>query len=402
MWFVGIDWADQQHDVAVLDADGRVAATRRVLHSAEGLAQLTTWLRQLGEGATDLAGIVETRHGLLITALVEAGLAVDVVHPRTVGQMRAPSNAKTDTIDALLLAHKGRQDLARLRRLCPDSPLIAELKLLTRDQQALILSQTRLINQLIACLKAYYPVALHLFSKVHDQVTLRFLQRYPTPEQAQAATQPEGYALRRERHYPHAEAKAAQIWTQLHAPQLRADPITHRVKTRLMMALVAQLLLLMPQVADDDRELRRLFAQHADAPIFASIPGVGKRLGPRVLAEWGDDRERYQDAGSVQALAGTAPVLWQSGQYRKVRMRQGCVKPVRHTLHQLAGDSRQTEAWARDYVQRQRGKGKRYAMALRALATQWVRIIYAMWRTQTPYDRATFEAAQQAHRPRAA
>jgi hypothetical protein len=169
-----------------------------------------------------------------------------------------------------------------------------------------------------------------------------------------------------------------------------------------MLALVAQLHLTMQQVADYDRELRRLFAQHADAPIFASIPGVGKRLGPRLLAEWGEDRERYQDVGSMQALAGTAPVLWQSGQYRKVRMRQGCVKPLRNTLQQLAGDRLQTEAWARDYVQRQRAKGKSYAMAIRALANQWVRIIYAMWQTHTAYDRAKFEAAQQAHRPRAA
>jgi transposase len=101
----------------------------------------------------------------------------------------------------------------------------------------------------------------------------------------------------------------------------------------------------MQQVADYEREIWRLFTQHADAALFVSIPGAGKRLAPRLRAEWGEDRDR--DAGGVQALAGTAPVLWQSGQYRRVPMRLGCVKALRRTLHQLAGDSLQTEAWAK-------------------------------------------------------
>jgi hypothetical protein len=160
MWYVGIDWAEHHHEVAVLDTEGRVVATRRVAHSAEGLAQLTTWLCQFGEVATcpeQVACIVETRHGLLITALLEAGL----------------------------LARKGRNELAQLHRLQPDTPLIAELKALTGDQQGLIVAHTRLANQLAACLKSYYPLALHLFSTVHQEVTV---ERYPTPEQAQTAT----------------------------------------------------------------------------------------------------------------------------------------------------------------------------------------------------------------------
>src|SRR5207249_1168570 len=134
-----------------------------------------------------LACLVETSHGLLISALLEAGLPVYPVNPKTVDRHRKPSGAKTDAIDAYLLARTGRSDLADLRRLAPDSPLIAELKVLTRDQDSLVQSQTRLVNQLTACLKAYYPVALELFGTLHQPTTLAFLQAFPTLEQARAA-----------------------------------------------------------------------------------------------------------------------------------------------------------------------------------------------------------------------
>jgi hypothetical protein len=98
------------------------------------------------------------------------------VTPQTIDRKRVASGAKTDLIDAYLLAKHGRSELADLRRLDPESPLIAELKTLTRDQESLLQMQTRLVNQLAACLKAYYPVALKLFSKLQQKASLAFLQ----------------------------------------------------------------------------------------------------------------------------------------------------------------------------------------------------------------------------------
>src|SRR5262249_43186535 len=121
--------------------------------------------------------------------IMSTGVPLYPVNPKTIDRKRAPSGAKTDLIDAYLLAKHGRSELADLRRLSPDSPKIAELKALTRDQASLVVSQTRLVNQLTACLKAYYPVALSLFTKLQQPSTLAFLQAFPTPEQAAAASQ---------------------------------------------------------------------------------------------------------------------------------------------------------------------------------------------------------------------
>lgn len=151
MWYAGIDWADDHHDAVVIDEQGQRVASCRVAHTSDGLAQLVTFLQGTVAAAPtqqELACLIETTHGLLITALLDAGLAVYPVNPKTVDRRRNPSGAKTDAIDAYLLAKTGRSDLADLRRLAPDSPLVQELKALTRDQDGLIQSQTRLVNQL--------------------------------------------------------------------------------------------------------------------------------------------------------------------------------------------------------------------------------------------------------------
>lgn len=153
MWFAGIDWADRHHDMVVIDEAGRKVAQLRVEHTSEGLKKLTSFLREMAP-LDQIACILETKHGLLITALLEAGLALYPVNPKTIDRKRAASGAKTDLIDAYLLAKHGRAEWTDLRRLDPDSPKIAELKALTRDQESLVQSQTRLVNQLTACLRS--------------------------------------------------------------------------------------------------------------------------------------------------------------------------------------------------------------------------------------------------------
>src|SRR6266508_3161056 len=397
MWYAGIDWADDHHDAVVLDDNARQITTLRVAHTPAGLAQLITALEQIcGKAAKEqLACIVETNRGLLITALLEAGFAVYPVNPKTVDRRRNAAGAKTDQIDAYLLAKVGRSDLADLRRLRPDSPLIEELKALTRDQDGLIQTQTRLVNQLIACLKSYYPIALELFSKLHQPSTIAFLRAYPTPQDAKAASLEAIAATLKTAGHTRAAQAARTIHQQLQQPHLVADAVTTRTKARLLLALLAQLQPVMDQIAEYDKEIERLFLRHADSALFASLPRAGKRLAPRLLAEIGDQRTRYADAAGLQALAGTAPVCFESGNYAKAHRRYACLKPLRNAMQQFAWQSTLQESWALAYYQRKRMEGKSHSVAIRTLANVWLRIIYAMWRDRTPYVSATFETAQQ-------
>jgi transposase len=402
MWYVGLDWADTHHDVVVLDEAGQRVGSRRFAHSHQGLNDLKEYVLSIAASPEQVACIVETNHGLLIAFLLEAGFPVYPVNPKTTNQLRKAAGAKTDRIDAYLLAKTGRFDLAELHRLDPDSPNVQELKTLTRDQDALIQMQTRLLNQLTACLKEYYPAALQLFAKMQQRSPLLFLQTYPTPQAAQSASLEEILATLRAGKHTNPRVAAPKIFEELHRPQLVAPEVVVRAKSRLMLSLVKQLLVVIEEIASYEKAIRPLFLTHRDRELWSSLPGAGKRLAPRLLAEWGEDRSRFADASSVQALAGTAPVPFESGNYAKAHKRLACCKPLRNALYQFAWQSTKQEGWAREYYQRKRAQGKSHSMAIRALANVWVRIIYRMWVNQTCYQRETFEAAQRAHRRRAA
>ncbi|HEY1348087.1 MAG TPA: IS110 family transposase [Ktedonobacteraceae bacterium] len=258
MWYAGLDWADRHHDLVVIDETGRKVGQLRVDHTPEGLARLVKFLQDIAP-LDQIACIVETTHGLLIATLLEAGVALYPVNPKTVDRKRAASGAKTDLIDAYLLAKHGRSEFADLRRLDADAPTIAEIKALTRDQDALVQMQTRLVNQLTACLKAYYPVALTLFTKLQQKSTLLFLQAYPTLEATQAASQEQFSKLLKQAGHPTPDKVATTIVKAVKPPQLRADPITIKTKSRLMLALVAQLLPLIEQIKAYDKEITDRF-----------------------------------------------------------------------------------------------------------------------------------------------
>jgi transposase len=404
MKFCGIDWANDHHDALSIDDQGHQLGSIRVAHSPEGLSQLDAYLERMA-GAQDreqIACIVETTHGLLIAHLLDQGWPVYPVNPRTVEKRRAPSGAKTDTIDAYVLAKTGRADFQDLRRLNPDSEQIQELKTLTRDQDALIQMQTRLVNQLTACRVTYYPVALDLFGQLQQRSTLAFLRPYPTLQAARAASVEELTLLLKQTRYPGARQKAQQLVQHLQQPCLQANAVTMRTKSRLMLALVAQLEPLLTQIADYDKEIERLFLRHEDLELFQTLPGAGARLAPRLLAEMGDDRSRYDSASSLQALAGTSPVLFQSGTYQKAHRRLGCIKPWRNVMQQFAKPRTHQQAWAKQYYQRKRAEGKSHTVAVRALANVWARVLYAVWKTKELYQTATFEQARLAHASRVA
>jgi transposase len=402
MFYAGIDWADTHHDVVVIDESAKTIGSLRVAHSVSGLAELVAFLKELCPAISQLACVIETSRGLLIAALLDAGFTVYPVNPKTVDRKRSAAGAKTDKIDAYLLAKTGRSDLPDLRPLSPDCPMVAELKELTRDQDNLIQMQTRLVNQLTACLKTYYPVALELFSQLHQHSTLIFLQTYPTPQVAMTASVEELIEMLSKAGHKRAGEFGPKIYAKLHQPHLSANEVITRSKSLLMLTLVAQLLPLVAGIKVYDKKIEELFLKSSDSAIFNSLPGAGKRLAPRMLAEIGEDRTRYPCATNLQMVSGTAPVPFASGNFSSVRRRLACIKPLRAALYHFAWLSTQQEAWADQYYRRKRAEGKSHSEAVRALSNQWLRIIHAMWCKKKPYNPEVFLASQKSHACKAA
>src|SRR2546425_9567831 len=153
----------------------------------------------------------------------------------------------------------------------------------------------------------------------------------------------------------------------------------------MLRALVDQLLPLFDTLREFERQIAALFAQHPDRPLFEHLPGAGKVLAPRLLAAFGTQRERWQQAAEVLTYWGVAPVTEQSGRSRWVHWRLACPKFLRQSFQEFAEHSRRWCGWAKAYYQLQIQRGKTHQAAVRALAYKWIRILFRCWKDRTPY-----------------
>ncbi len=284
MVFCGIDWAEDHHDVCLVDEAGDVLWRRRVDHDPTGIAELRLAIEQHEGDPGKVLVAIETGRGLLVAALVEAGYTVYPVNPKAAERYRdrrKPSGGKNDRLDAAVLADALRTDRASLRPLLADSELGREIATLARDHAALVREHTRLRHKLRSALLEYFPAALAAFTLDADS-TLRFLERYPTPEPAatRSPAQLERF-LKAQGANRNAGAKGEVAVAALRAPALRAAPEVARAKARLVEALCTQLLALRPTLAEYERELGRLLKTHPEGDILlSSLPGLGTPSPP--------------------------------------------------------------------------------------------------------------------------
>ncbi|MFQ6117943.1 MAG: IS110 family transposase [Candidatus Bipolaricaulia bacterium] len=395
MRYVGIDWADEDHKVCILDEEGEVISATSIPHSREGFLKLLALLRGLSTPTPDLDTdpqeiliALETDKGLLVDFLLIHGYPVYGLNPKVVDRYRerySVAKRKSDQFDAFVLANILRTDRHRFRPILPDSELIRELRLLTRDHKKLVKERTRLANQLIGCLKEYYPAAVHLFCKVDQPLTLEFLKRYPTDEKARRMPKEELIKLLAK--YRNSKEDAEKKYRLLHEPQIEVGPEVVRAKSRYMLSLVRRLEVVLEEIDHYEEEIKRLLVEHPDSELFLSLPGAGEILAARMLAEIGDNPYRYRALQELRCLAGTAPVTLASGRfYHRVRFRRACNKELRDALQLQAFLSLSRCPWAREYYDRKRGQGKAHQESLRMLADRWVRIIFAMRRDRRCYD----------------
>ncbi len=395
--FVGFDWARDHHDVVVVDRDGTVEVDFRFEDTADGWHRLKKRLSRY----SDLAVTIETSSGAVVERLLEAGYDVYPVNPKAAKRYRerkVPSGTKTDRIDAWSLADALRLDGHTWRPLKSNQPLTLELRLVCRDEIALIEQRTALICQLRAALHEYYPTALQAFDNWTSPASWAFVERFPTPEGLIAAGKRKWEKFLHTFKLYHSNtlyAKRLELFAA--AAQFGGCPAISNAKSLLAVTLAVQLRVLQKQLDQYRARIAKLFAQHPDHDLFGSLPGVGEKLGPRLLAELGDDRERFDSAEGLQCYAGTAPVSYQSGQIRRACFRRACQKTLRFTVHLWANLSRPTCPWAEAYYRKKRKEGKSHACALRCLGQRWLKILWKMWQTRTCYDAEFHQRNQVRH-----
>ena len=385
-YYAGFDWAKDHHDVIIVDRGGQIVADFQIAHTAAGWQR---WREQVAALGPDVAAGVETSQGVVVEQLLTSGVAVYPISPASAKRYRErkiSSGNKTDRLDAWSLADALRVDGHGWRVLAPEDPLVAELRLLCRDEVALIEERTALINQLQSALREYYPAALEAFEDWTRPGAWAFVERFPTPQLLQKAgrRQWEKFLHRHQLARPQTYPRRLEIFAR--AGEFVSGEALTRSKSRLALARARMLQTLQNQLDAYRAEIAKLFAQHPDHDLFGSLPGAGPKIAPRLLGEIGSDRTRFADPTGLQCLAGTAPVSYQSGQIHKVHLRRHCSKPLRHAVHLWANLSRQSSPWAAVYYAQLRARGKSHACALRCLGQRWLKILWKMWQSSTAYD----------------
>ena len=399
--FMGLDWAKDHHDVVVVEAAGQIVLDLRIEHTGDGWSRLRRKLTDLvGGDPSGVAVAIETSQGPAVERLLALGCLVYPLNPKAAKSYRsrkAPSGTKTDRLDAFSFADALRTDGHGWRPLHPEDPCIQELRLLCRDEVALIGQRTTLVNQLQAALNEYDPAALEAFEDWTLPAAWAFIERFPTPEKLASAGKRrwEKFLHTRKLYRPQTYAKRLEIFR--HAVDFRGAEAVTRAKSRLAVTLAKQLRILQAQLTEYRAAIEKLFGEHPDPDLFGSLPGAGAKLAPRLLAECGDDRERFDDAEGLQCYAGTAPISFQSGQIHQARFRRACNKSLRNAVQMWANLSRAKCAWATVYYTRKREQGKSHACALRCLGQRWLAILWKMLQTGRPYDEALHTRNQLAH-----
>jgi transposase len=387
--YVGVDWADEFHQVWVSDAEGKKVTEIKVKQSPKGMGEFGRWLDERRAKGIELWAAIEKPQGRIVDFLLDHGVVVYPVNPKALDRVRdrfRMSRSKSDSFDAYVLAEFLRTDHVHLRALEPNSLQVQEFKMLTRDHHRLMRHKTRLINQIEVTLKEYYPRPLEVFSDLESKIAVDFLTQYPTPRALSDLTRRKWNRFAKGEHHL-GEAHCKELWERLNQPQLEVPPHVVRAKAQLLLVLVAQLKALAQAVESYSEEIQRFFASMPAAKLAQTLPG-GKTgtIVPMLWAELGDAKNRWQSFRHLQAEAGGVPVTQSSGKSRVVVFRYACNKLMRYASYWLSFNSLNRCEWANKYYRDQRAKGHRHPQALRALAGKWLKIIFIMWRDAKPYD----------------
>jgi len=395
MKFVGWDWASTSHDVTVLDEQGRVVERWALRHTEQALAETLARLARHGQPA-ELPVIIERSAGLVVDRLLAAGHPVVPVHPTAFHAARprwGAAGAKSDPGDSYKLADYLRTDGHRLRRLQPLDPGLRELQALVRLREDHVRARTAASNQLGALLDASWPGPKAMFCKLASDIALAFLTDYPTPQAAARLGQARLAAFCR-RHAYRGGKPPAELLARLRAAPIPSSGLAPAVLAQLIGAQVQLLRSLQATIGELETAITQRVAQHPRAKLLRGLPGVGTINLAQLLAEVGPILDRVSTAEQAAADCGAAPVTRASGKTSGVYFRWAANSRARTALTAFAHNARMQSPWAGRLYADARARGKPNPHATRIVARAWLRVIWACWHTNTPYDPCAHRAEQ--------
>jgi transposase len=394
---IGLDRSDRKADLHLIDTRTDQHRSATIDTAPEALWE---WLLQLRQDHPQarVAFCLE-QPAVHLIAFLEAyeWICLYPINPITLQKYReafVTSRAKDDAKDALYLAELLLTHYAKLKVWAPEDSQTRALQQWVVHRRAVIDERTGLTNRLQALLKQYFPQALLLCGEdLWRPLATRFLLKWPSLQAVQK-TKP---ATLKQFYYLNG-SRSTKLLDQRLALVEKAVPVTDETALIQSFGLRVQLICRQLQLVQQtlrqyEQQIAQTFQDHPDHPVFASFPGAGPVLGPRLLTSLGSQRERFEDATNLQHYTGVAPVTKQSGGTCHVHRRYRCPKFHRQSFHEYAKESVLWSRWAAAYYLQQRTKGAHHHTAVRALAFKWQRIIWRCWQDHKPYEERIYEAA---------
>ncbi len=402
---VGIDWAEDFHVVALGRPTDGVFDIVHVAHDPTAIDALVARLVELEPDPAEIRVVIETRHGLLVERLLDAGFTVLPVNPDLIARRRGPARKKDDPEDARIACLLALDRFTQLRALVPHGQAAGELRAITRDDVRASRDARRLLNRLRADLAATFPAALTIAGDDMAAPTfLKLLQRWPTHEALAAASRDELDAFARSCRHGWPTRLADRVIAALAADRFVAKPYLVRAKADTIRLAAAQLLLIHTQRRAWEKRMSQLLlppdTDAGDEPgqgvpggeIYLSFAGLGVRLAARIAAEIGDITT-LATANALQCYAGKAPVTRRSGKSELVvAHRLACNRHLADAVQQWAFCSLTTSQWAREFYDAKIAVGNSHHKALRALGNRWLEVLWHCLTRHVLYDEATHVA----------
>jgi transposase len=386
--FIGMDWADQKHDVYVIDRNGK--GFHRVLeHSAENIEAWVGDMLKLA-GGQPIAIMLEQSRGALIYALMfREDVLLYPVNPKQLARYREsyPGVGKSDPTDAMYLARMLSERITTLKAWQPDDENTRLIANLSQQRRKIVDGQTKLRQQLTAILKSYFPVVLELFGKQHQlPLLLSVLKRWPDPRKLRRADRQLIGKILTE-HSIRNEEQQKETIDRIRAAQLLTRDAAIITPSAMAAKLLAnQIQQALKTIDEFDAAIAEAMKQHPDAHLFTSLRGAGSALAPRLLCAFGSQRDRWENADCLASFTGIAPVTFQSGKSRGVHRRHACSKYLRQTFHEFAECARRFCPWSKARYRMLRDRGMKHHAAIRKIARSWIRILFRVWKTRVPFD----------------
>lgn len=408
MLAVGIDWSEEFHLVALGRPGEGVFEVRRVEHSPKAVDALVERIAALEPDPAEVRVVLETRHGLLVERLLDAGYVVVPVNPDLVARRRGPAKKKDDAEDARIACLLALDRFERLRPLIPHGEQAGELRAIARDDERAARDQRRLLNRLRQDLISTFPAALEIAGDdLGAPSFLRLLERWPTAEALRAAAREELVEHARGCKHGWPERFATKVAEALAADQFQPRPYLVRAKADTIRLSAQQLLAIGGQRRAWERRMGELLLgaprrgrarkpreeelgqSFPGGEVYLSFPGLGDRLAARVAGEIGDHPQQFESPNALQCYAGKAPVTRRSGKSEfVVSCRLAHNRHLGNAVQQWAFCSLRSSPWAREFYDGKRAAGKGHHAALRALGNRWLEVLWHCLQRGLLYDEA--------------